>query len=162
MKHKGPFAFSVCAIVWLTLSAVAPAQTTAPTYKQIATITIPGNLPSFDIVWIDPAAQRLYLADRGSGPGLGGIDVVDTSTNTFLYSIPTTKGEIGFVGNIGRGKSGPNGVVFIPQLNQLYVGDGDSTVKVVDLAAKAIVAIIPTCGTRPRSLAGTRKRGRMY
>ena len=42
--------------------------------------------------------------------------------------------------------SGPNGVVAIPQLNQLYVGDGDSTVKVVDLSAKAIVAVIPTGG----------------
>jgi hypothetical protein len=41
---------------------------------------------------------------------------------------------------------GPDGVVAIPQLNQLYVGDGDSTVKVVDLNAKAIVASIPTGG----------------
>ncbi len=34
----------------------------------------------------------------------------------------------------------------MPQLNQLHVGDGDSTVKVIDLAAKAIVAIISTGG----------------
>jgi hypothetical protein len=32
-------------------------------------------------------------------------------------------------------------------MNQLYVGDGDSTVKVVDLAAKAVVAIIATGGS---------------
>jgi hypothetical protein len=31
-------------------------------------------------------------------------------------------------------------------LHQLYVGDGDSTVKVVDLDAKAVVAVIPTGG----------------
>jgi hypothetical protein len=36
--------------------------------------------------------------------------------------------------------------VAIPQLNQLYIGDGNSTVKVVDLAAKAVVAVIPTGG----------------
>jgi hypothetical protein len=144
MKHNKPFAFSLLAGAFLTLSVVASAQ---PTYTQIATIKIPGDLPSFDIVWIDPATQRLYLADRGNAGGQGRIDVVDTNTNTFLYSIPTTKGEVGFVGNIGRGKSGPNGVVLVPQLNQLYVGDGDSTVKVVDLAAKAIVATIPVCGT---------------
>lgn len=131
-------------VAFLALSAVASAQ---PVYKQIATITLPSGLTSFDIVWIDPAHQRLYLADRGNGKGQGRIDVVDTSANTFLYSIPTTAGETGFVGSVGRGKSGPNGVVLIPQLNQLYVGDGDSTVKVVDLAAKAIVATIPVCGT---------------
>jgi DNA-binding beta-propeller fold protein YncE len=88
------------------------------------------------------------LADRGGGPGGGGaIDVVDTRTNTFLCSIPTTANETRFVGVIGRGRSGPNGVVLIPQLNQLYAGDGYSTVKVVCLEAKAIVATIPVCGT---------------
>jgi hypothetical protein len=144
MKTNKLFAFSLLAGVLLTLSPIAFSQIT---YTQIATIAIPGGLSSFDIVWVDPATQRLYLADRGGGKGLGRIDVIDTNTNTFLYSIPTTKGEIGFVGVVGSGKSGPNGVVLVPQLNQLYVGDGDSTVKVVDLAAKAIVATIPVCGT---------------
>ena len=83
--------------------------------------------------------------------GTGRIDVVDTQTNTFLYTIPATTSEIGFAGTRpavtkGCGISGPNGVVAIPQLHQLYVGDGDSTAKVVDLDAKAVVAVIPTGG----------------
>jgi hypothetical protein len=143
------FAFSLLAGASLILSVVASAQTPTATYKQLATIAIPGGLTSFDIAWVDSATQRLYLADRGGGKGLGRIDGIDTSSNTFLYSIPTTKGEIGFVGVVGSGRSGPDGVVLVPQLNQLYVGDGDSTVKVVDLAAKAIVATIPTCSSAP-------------
>ena len=68
-----------------------------------------------------------------------------------LGTIPSTKTEIGFAGTVpnpepGCSASGPNGVVAIPQLHQLYVGDGDSTVKVVDTDAQAVVAIIPTGG----------------
>ena len=120
-------------------------------YQQIAAIDIPGGLSSFDISWVDSANSRFYLADRSSVIGGGRIDVIDTQANQLLYTIPTTAAEIGFAGpkpavTPGCTISGPNGVVAIPQLNQLYVGDGDSTVKVVDLAAKAIVAVIPTGG----------------
>jgi hypothetical protein len=149
MTHKKLFAFPLFVVALLALSAVASAQ---PTYQLITTIQVPGGglctgcLGGFDIGWVDSAAQRLYLTDRTTVKGGGKIDVIDTRTNTFLYSIPSSPTEIGFVGNVGPGKSGPNGVVFIPGLNQLYVGDGDSTVKIVDLAARAVVGIIPTGG----------------
>jgi DNA-binding beta-propeller fold protein YncE len=119
-----------------------------PNYQKISTIQIPGNLAGgFDITWVDSANQKLYLSDRGTTKGGGKIDVIDTSTNQYLYSIPQTKGEIGFAGSTGnRLTGGPNGVVAIPQLSEVWAGDGDSTVKVVDLAAKAIVATIPTGG----------------
>ena len=79
------------------------------------------------------------------------IVVIDTSQSAFLYNIPSTSAEYGFAGIVTAvtpdcNSGGPNGVVAIPLLNQLYVGDGDSTVKVVDLAAKAIVASISTGG----------------
>jgi hypothetical protein len=150
MANRKSFVFPVLGAAVLVLFAVASAQ--QPTaYKQIATITLPGGLTSFDISWVDPATERFYLADRTSKKGGGRIDVVDTQANKLLYTIPTTQSEIGFSGTVptvtpGCSISGPNGVVAIPQLNQLYVGDGDSTVKVVDLTAKAIVAIIPTGG----------------
>jgi len=119
-----------------------------PNYQKVTTISIPGNLAGgFDITWVDSANQKLYLADRGTTKGGGKIDVIDTSTNQYLYSIPQTKGGIGFAGSTGsRVTGGPNGVVAIPQLNQVWAGDGNSTVKVIDLAAKAIVATIPTGG----------------
>ena len=151
MKHKLLFTLFVIVAAVLVLFAVASAQAPVTTYQQIATITLPGGLTSFDISWADPANSRFYLADRTSAKGGGRIDVIDTQANTLLYTIPTNKAELGFVGSVptvtpGCSISGPNGVVAIPQLNQLYVGDGDSNVKVVDLRAKAIVAVIPTGG----------------
>ena len=119
-------------VALLVLLVVAHAQAPLPIYKLITTITIPG-FGGFDISWIDPGSQRFYLADHSSGTGKGQIDVIDTQQNKFLYSIP--------------GLVTGNGVVAIPQLNQLYVGDGDSTVKVVDLAKQAIIATISTGGT---------------
>jgi hypothetical protein len=133
----------------LALSITATAQNRQlPNYSKIATIPVPGNLTGgFDISWVDSSSQRYYLADRGTKKGAGKIDVIDTNSNTYLYSIPTTAGEIGFAGNTGkRTTSGPAGVVAVPQLNQLWVGDGDSTAKVVDLKAKAIIASVSTGG----------------
>ncbi len=141
----------VCPLLAVALQIGAFGQDAPLTYQQIATIEVPGGLTSFDISWVDPANSRFYLADRTSVIGGGRIDVIDTQANQLLYTIPITAAGIGFAGpkpavTPGCTISGPNGVVAIPQLNQLYVGDGDSTVKVVDLAAKAIVAIIPTGG----------------
>jgi DNA-binding beta-propeller fold protein YncE len=147
MKRTRRIAFPSLLVAGLALSVCATAQNRQlANYSKIATITVPGNLAGgFDISWVDSTNQRYYLADRAT-KGTGRIDVIDTRTNTFLYSIPQTKGAIGFVGVVGPGRSGPNGVVAIPQINQLYVGDGDSTVKVVDLTAKAVVAVIQTGG----------------
>jgi hypothetical protein len=121
-----------------------------PDYKQIATIPVPGGLAgSFDISWVDSDNGRYYLADRTATAGTGRIDVIDTQTLKFLYTIPQDATGAGFVGTVpGSNVSGPNGVVAIPYLNQLYVGDGDSTVKVVDLTSKSIVATISTGGKK--------------
>ena len=159
MQRKNLFKISMFVVAVLALCAVASAQvSTLPNYTQTATIVPPGGLTGgFDIGWVDPGTQRYYLADRGSPtlkPGqksAGRIDIVNSQNATWMYSIPTSAAEIGFAGAVatvtpGCTISGPNGVVAVPQLNQLYVGDGDSTVKVVDLAAKAIVAVIPVGG----------------
>jgi YVTN family beta-propeller protein len=149
MKHKllssGMF---LLAVAGAARTGAAQTLTLLPDYKQIATIPVPGGLSSFDISWVDSDSGRYYLADRTATKGTGRIDVIDTQTLKFLYTIPQDTTGTGFVGNTGSGtKSGPNGVVAVPYLNQLYVGDGDSTVKVVDLATKGIIATIPTGGT---------------
>jgi hypothetical protein len=157
MKRKNLFKISTFVVAVLALSAVASAQVALlPNYTQTATIVPPGGIPAgFDISWVDSANQRYYLADRGATPKPGAkntarIIVVDTQQNKYLYSVPSSSAEIGFSGPNPAGspcnQGGPDGVVAIPQLNQLYVGDGDSTVKVVDLGAKAIVASISTGG----------------
>ena len=149
MKNRGLFVFQFAVVTAMTLS-VCFAQPTPPNYQLLTTIKVPGGLAGFDISWVDPGNQRYYLSDHTATKGTGRIDVVDTDGNALLYTIPQTKNEIGFTGTVvgkpGCTVSGPNGVVAIPQLHQLYVGDGDSTVKVVDLEAKAVVAVIPTGG----------------
>jgi hypothetical protein len=149
MKRTKSIAFPSLLVAGLALCVSATAQNRQlPNYSKIATIQVPGNLAGgFDISWVDSSSQRYYLADRGTKKGAGKIDVIDTNSNTFLYSIPSTAGEIGFAGNTGnRITGGPAGIVAVPQLNQLWAGDGDSTVKVVDLTAKAIIASISTGG----------------
>lgn len=95
-------------------------------YTQLPTISIPGNLASgFDISWVDAVSGRYYLADRTTGS----VEVVDAVQGTYLYSIK------GFVGNGSSGKAGPDGILTLG--NELWAGDGDSTVKVVDLTAGA-------------------------
>ncbi|MBZ5619461.1 MAG: hypothetical protein LAQ69_12170 [Acidobacteriia bacterium] len=150
MNYKRLLTPVVFVLAISTLATSVPAQNlrVLPDYKQIATIPLPGGLAGFDISWVDSDNGRYYLADRTATKGTGRIDVIDTQTMKFLYAIPQKDGDPGFVGNAGANISGPNGVVAIPYLNQLYVGDGDSTVKVVDLVAKMVVATISTGGKK--------------
>ncbi|KAK9371485.1 YVTN repeat-like/Quino protein amine dehydrogenase [Lipomyces chichibuensis] len=87
-----------------------------------------------------------YLSDRTNAA----VHVVNVATGTLMADIT------GFIGlNIVNGKpdngiSGPNGLTVVPDHNQLYVGDGDGTVKVVDLGNNTVVASIHT-GASTRS-----------
>lgn len=104
-----------------------PGTAWATTISRITTIQVPGNaLKSFDISWVDRASQRYYLADRSNK----GVDIFNAEDNTFVGRIG------GFVGpSTSNDTASPNGVVLIHQLHQLRAGDGDSTVKVIDLKA---------------------------
>lgn len=118
-------------------------------YAQIATVSN-GALAgpaSFDISWVDSSTETYYFADRSAAS----VIVIDAEHDTFVSSIP------GFVGDVGSGVSGPNGVLVINrrgklgageghQRKELWVGDGDSTVKVVDLETNSIVDSISTGG----------------
>jgi DNA-binding beta-propeller fold protein YncE len=121
-------------------SASASAVLNAPpaTTVKIAKIAIPGKpLKAFDISWVDSATGHYYLADRSNGA----IEVIDGLTNTVTAQIG------GFVGATGKNDtSGPDGVVVTTSGKELWAGDGDSTVKVVDLVANKVVATISTGG----------------
>jgi hypothetical protein len=126
MRHKELFAFPVLVLASLVSFAVASAdgKDDVGPYRYLTTVTVPGNLlAGFDISWVDSAGDRFYLADRTTGA----VDVVDAEHDRYLYSIH------GFVGSKGSGKSGPDGILVIHRSNELWAGDGDSTVKVVDL-----------------------------
>jgi hypothetical protein len=158
MKHKNLLFVSLLVLGLLAMfSAVrtSSAGDKGTSYVKIATINPPAT-NSFDISWVDSASGTYYLADRTATPGTGRVDVIDAEHDTFLYSVS------GFVGSQGRNLSGPNGIVVIHKRGEsgagegqdrleLWAGDGvapgaDSTVKVVDLETRSIVATIHNGG----------------
>ncbi|MCA1645727.1 MAG: cytochrome C nitrite reductase [Chloroflexi bacterium] len=130
-----PLALVALMVTSASASAVVPPPTTT---VRIAKIEIPGKpLKAWDISWVDSASGHYYLADRTNGS----IDVIDIATNAVTSQIS------GFVGATGKNDtSGPDGVVTTFSNRELWAGDGDSTVKVVDLTKGTIVATISTGG----------------
>ena len=125
-----------CLVVLSLLVPAAPAL--AGAYKRVTQIAVPGvPLESFDIGWVDAATQTYYLGDRSNA----GVDVINSADTTFVARIG------GFVGFRGKNNiSGPNGIVPVPRQQELWAGDGDSTVKVLDLRSRSIGATISTGG----------------
>jgi DNA-binding beta-propeller fold protein YncE len=131
-------ATAVALVAMALTSASGGAAEAGPGTVRIGKIAVAGKpLRAFDISWVDSASGHYYLADRSNGA----IDVVDIATNTFVNQIG------GFVGATGKNDtSGPDGVVTTFSNKELWAGDGDSTVKVVDLPSSQIVATISTGG----------------
>jgi len=139
------------AMSFTTTGAVAapctgPGAPTTTQTKCLTAVTIPGNpLRSFDISWVNPDRAEYYFADRSNA----GVDVIDTQSLTFKRTIG------GFVGvklngagtAVDNNHSGPDGVT--SHGRWLYAGDGDSTLKVIDLnnLMKPIQQSISTGGT---------------
>ena len=98
--------------------------------KLLTTIDIPGEeLKLFDIGVVDAAASRYYIADRSNKA----VDIFDTKANKYVGRV---EGFVGVVMKDGKpvgNMSGPNGVALDSKTKTLWVGDGDSTIKVVDL-----------------------------
>src|SRR5262245_18618675 len=148
---SGTVATALLGAVSLVSSPAAAAPCTgpgAPTTTQtkcLTAVAIPGNpLRSFDISWVNPDRAEYYLADRSNA----GIDIIDTKALKFKRTIG------GFVGiklnpnnTVNNDISGPDGVV--SHGCWLYAGDGDSTLKVIDLnaAVSPIKQTISTGGT---------------
>jgi hypothetical protein len=122
-------------------------------WQCLTAIQVPGNpVTAFDISWVNPVRAEYYLADRSNAA----IDVVNTATNTFKAQITSGPGGsfVGAVLNTAAGAapntlnnnvSGPDGVTSFGKW--LYAGDGNSTLKVIDLNAGQIVQSIPTGGS---------------
>src|SRR5437870_1997858 len=131
----------VAAVVTLAGSSARPAlaDNTAATYHQIALISIPGSpLTSFDISFVERSSQTYYLADRSNKA----VDIINAASNTFETRVA---GFVGFTGN--NDTSGPNGLVVVHDRDEVWAGDGNSTVKVIDLRTDTIVKSISTGGT---------------
>ena len=134
----------------LAAGAVAAIGATAyaASLTRIAVIDIPGNkLEQFDIGYVDSEAGRYYVADRSNA----GVDIFDTRKMTYVGRVG---GFVGLKYNPDKRPaivlSGPNGIAFDPEKKQLWAADGDSTVKVIDVAAEPpkIIASISTGGQK--------------
>jgi DNA-binding beta-propeller fold protein YncE len=142
-------ALLVCTAVSTVAQCKGPGAPTTTQTKCLTAIALgtpsdPGKpLRSFDISWVDPDRAEFYFADRSNGA----IDIIDTKRDVFKKRIG------GFVGiklkssgiAVDNDHSGPDGVV--SHGKWLYAGDGDSTLKVIDLDSGKIVATLSTGGT---------------
>ncbi len=131
----------------LAAPCTGPGAPTTTETECLTAVQIPGNpLRSFDISWVDPDRAEYYLGDRSNA----GIDIISTKDNSFKRTIG---GFVGIVLNstgtaVDNNHSGPDGVT--SHGRWLYAGDGDSTLKVIDLnapTASAIKQSIPTGGS---------------
>jgi DNA-binding beta-propeller fold protein YncE len=124
----------------LFISAVAAIVIALPAHaqglKQVGTIPIPGApINQFGVLSIDQATGLGYLADKDNKA----VVVFDTKADKYVSRIG------GFVGLTKNGDaSGPNGVLVVN--GELWVSDGDSTIKVVDLKTGQIADTIATGG----------------
>ena len=129
-------------------AVIGAASAYAASLNRVATIDIPGGkLEQFDIGYVDSETGRYYVADRSNA----GVDIFDTRTFTYVGRVG---GFVGLKFNPDNKPaivlSGPNGIAFDPQKKELWAADGDSTVKVIDVAANPpkIVASINTGGQK--------------
>jgi hypothetical protein len=137
-------ALLVCTAVSASAQCKGPGAPNTTQTECLTAIAIPGNpLQSFDISWVNPERGEYYLADRANS----GVDIIDTRHKVFKKTIG------GFVGiklnkagtAVDNNHSGPDGVVSHGKC--VYVGDGDSTLKVIDLDKGKIVATRSTNGS---------------
>ncbi len=121
-----------------SICAAAQAGPHRPPLERIGTLTVPGQpLKVFDIGSVNSAG--IYaLADRSNG----GLDFFKAATGDFLGR---AAGFAGYHPASGFDAAGPNGVVAVGR-DEFWAGDGDSTVKAVDLRTMKIVASISTGG----------------
>jgi hypothetical protein len=117
------------------------AETTLKTVIPVPNATASNGF-YYDGSFVDVSRRLYYLGDRSAK----GIDIVDIASGKVIAQVAGM-----FVGQIFKGEklnnnvSGPNALEMVGT-NELWVGDGDSTIKVIDLDTRALIATIPTGG----------------
>ncbi len=136
----------------LAMGIPAWAQAPGKTHLQ-QVIAVPGVTSAdtfyYDGSYIDAGRRLYYLSDRTTK----GIDIVDIAANKVVAQMKDL-----FVGQMFKGAkldndvSGPNGLSLVTA-NELWVGDGDSTVKIIDIVGRSLLATIATGGKARTDLA---------
>jgi len=116
-------------------------------FKPTKAISLPAGqkINAFDISYVDPVIGVYILGDRTNKT----VDVVDTDTNALSAQLTAIPAFVGVAGSCASGNvndcSGPDGVIVIRH-REVWAGDGDSTVKVIDLFSRATTHVISTGG----------------
>jgi hypothetical protein len=119
------------------------------------TVDVGGNgLGAFDISFDDPRIELYILADRTNGS----VDMLDTDHAAFIGRIgsicPSGNPAPHFCfqgvvlnanGTANNSLSGPDGDVVVDH-KEIWAGDGDSRIKVIDLATRSFETTISTGG----------------
>ncbi|WP_237479178.1 YncE family protein [Lichenibacterium dinghuense] len=135
MKHTSGMGLALMA------TAAGPVTGSAAELKQVGTIGVPGaKLANFDISYIDPATGHYYLADRSNKA----VDVFDTAKDAYVGRIGSFAGAVVKDGKVDNDVSGPDGVLAFG--GEVWAGDRDGTLKVIDLASGKTTATIPSGG----------------
>src|SRR5712691_9471575 len=142
MLHLRLVALASTIVSVLTLLAVAPmvgAQSANPLpYALMTRIPVPtwagidSSTLSIDISWIDPDAGLFVIGDRTGAA----VETFDTNGYRFIAAA----GQGAFVGPGPTGAAGPNGVTVV-SANEVVGGDGDSTLKLVNLDTGEIQSV---------------------
>jgi len=133
--------FMATTVALIALALPGGAEAGNAKLKQIDTISNPaGPIDGFDISFVDQKTHRYYLADRSNKS----VDVFDAKTDKFIGSTPGFVGVTMKNGKPDNDTSGPDGVVVVG--NQVWAGDGDSTIKIIDLKTMKIAETINTGG----------------
>jgi hypothetical protein len=108
----------------------------------VDTIDVGGaGLGAFDISFVDPKINLYVLADRTNAS----VDFFDPRDDTFVTRVGGFKGVVLVNGVANNNLSGPDGVIVVGN-KQVWAGDGDSTVKIIDLATHSIIDTVSTGG----------------
>ena len=125
------------AIVWILCAALAPlsqAQTAVPCdpkppLRLLQSIPLPSVEGYFDHMAVDVKGQRLFVP----GEHQRTIEVIDLRSGKDIHTIT------GFGGD-------PRKTIYLPQTNEIWVDDGDATVKAFSGETYELVKNIPLSG----------------
>jgi hypothetical protein len=112
------------------------------------------GLGAFDISFVDPKIGLYVLSDRTNGS----VDMLDSEHGDFIGRIGAVcpaknpaphfcfQGVVLVNGVADNSLSGPDGVTTVGN-NEVWAGDGDSMIKVIDLKTRSFITTISTGGT---------------
>jgi len=112
-----------------------------------STCSLGTGLGAFDISFVDPRSGFYVLADRTNAA----VDFFDASDDTFVGRVGGFQGVVCSTTNpatANNSKSGPDGVVIVGS-KEVWAGDGDSTLKVIDVATFSITDTIKITNPDP-------------